>query len=73
MTPSTYSCGGFGSNSRGYSARNATVGSTRAARHAGKALAPKAMRMRKIAVGGSPNVTRAGMAIFPAPVRMEYP
>jgi len=26
-------------------------------------------RLREIGVGGSPNVTRAGMAVFPASVR----
>jgi hypothetical protein len=30
-------------------------------------------RLQKISVSGSPNVTRAGMALFPRTVRVEYP
>lgn len=30
-------------------------------------------RLRSISIAGSPNVTRAGMAVFPRTVRVEYP
>jgi hypothetical protein len=29
-------------------------------------------RLREIEVGGSPNVTRAGMAVFPPQIRTRY-
>jgi hypothetical protein len=40
--------------------------------NAGVALLAGLPRLREITVGGSPNVTREGMAVFPAAVNMNY-
>jgi hypothetical protein len=39
---------------------------------AGVALLAGLPRLRAITVGGSPNVTRKGMAVFPSAVRVNY-
>lgn len=40
--------------------------------HAGIAFLSGLPRLREITVGGSPNVTRAGMGVFPTTVRVNY-
>jgi hypothetical protein len=40
--------------------------------NAGLALLAGLPRLREITVGGSPNVTREGMTVFPSAVRVNY-